>query len=84
VDLYKQKRMMERFERECWADSEWRDEMKRQQEAAESRRVIMPHFTINTGLTLEQVKQAILHHRDHYEQRKREHGDERIVDMEME
>ncbi|GAB5592841.1 transcription initiation at TATA-containing promoter protein [Umbelopsis nana] len=84
VDLYKQKRMMERFERESWADSEWRDEMKRQQEAAESRRVIMPAFTLNTGLSLEQVKQAILNQRDNYEQRKREHGDERVVDMEME
>ncbi|KAG2173517.1 hypothetical protein INT44_007108 [Umbelopsis vinacea] len=84
VDLYKQKRIMERFERECWADNEWRDEMKRQQEAAESRRVIMPAFTLSTGLTLDQVKQAILHHRDHYEQRKLEHGDERIVDMDME
>lgn len=82
--MYRQKRMMERFERESWADSEWREEMKRQQEAAESRRVIMPAFTLNTGLTLEQVKQAILHHRDSYKQRKLEHGDERIVDMEME
>jgi hypothetical protein len=84
VDLYRQKRLMERFERDSWADSEWRDEMKRQQEAAESRRVIMPAFTLQTGQTLEQVKNSLLHHRDHYEQRKQEHGDERVLDMEME
>ncbi|KAJ2963288.1 hypothetical protein NQZ79_g1638 [Umbelopsis isabellina] len=84
VDLYRQKRLMEQFERESWADSEWRDEMKRQQEAAESRRVIMPAFTLHTGLTLEQVKNSLFHHRDHYEQRKQEHGDERVLDMEME